>query len=1272
MIHRCYYLFFILLSFQLFSQEERVICWNDDIDVFKQDSIVTLLDFKNAITNNSIGNNRIYFEKIPIPHRNFELEVYDFQYVDILDSELYKIAQDNLSDTVRHEYFIGSERKQHDVFFYLEPFRKVNNSIQSLSQFKIKLNELNHLTESNFYVENSVLSTGNWYKIAVSETGLHRIDTDFLNSMGVDPLYVNPQSIRIYGNKSGMLREGVMEVDDLQELAISVIGEDDGSFDQDDFILFYGQNQNTWRYDDNQFIHQKNIYSDKTYYFICFDLGDGKRIDTLSTASDDFQNAVSRYDEYFFYEKDLFNLVNTGRQWFGNSFGYYASQSFNVPAIDWDNNSILFTARVAARSSMSSSFSINNGFNIGAISLPSVSLSGDYYKSTLFQQICQWNESNTSVTFNYNNNGNTAADAWLDYFTIQGRAEIRYNGMGQYLFRDIQSVSQDSVTTFKVSSLLQSICVWDVTDPINVQKLTLTQNNQAFYFKTETSILKEFLVFNNVDQAMNTPQFIEMVPNQNIHGFDSPTYIIVTHPDFLDSANILADYHRTNNNENVLVVTTQQVYNEFSTGSQDVSAIRNLVKMFYDRAEDNESPNNLLLFGDASFDYKNILNLNNNFVPTYQSWKSSNIENSYCTDDYFGVLDDDEGAWDGSVSFFSQDPELIDIGIGRIPVSSSIEAEHFVQKVMTYNDLNSGGDWKNNLCFVADDTDDESGWEDILISDADFLAQFADSLYPQFNLNKIYLDSYQQSISSGSQRYPDAQDDLRTQIEQGALIITYVGHGGEIGLASERVLELADINSFTNINNLPVFVTATCEFTRYDDPTRVSAGEQLILNPNGGAIALYSTSRTVGAVSAGNLVKALYNYLPDKTQDYTFGEALCETKNDPSAVNNVIKRKFSLFGDPNLKLAHPKLNIKTSSIVLLDALGQEIIVPENTTNDTIKALSHVRIYGEVLDENNVLIDFSGDLYATVFDKKSTFLTLNNDGVLDEPFEYELQKNIIYKGAVNVFNGYFNFEFIVPKDISYQYDSGKISYYAIDSINGDASGFDKDIIIGGINDDFMIDLEGPEIQLFMNDTNFISGGYTNTEPELLAILFDESGINTVGTGIGHDLIAVLDDDVSGQYILNNYYDADFNSFQSGKVRYPFYDLSDGEHTLYLRAWDVHNNSSNEEITFFVTSSSQLAIEYLLNYPNPASSFTRFVFEHNRPEEEIDVTLDIFSLTGALVKRISTTIFATGFREKSISWDIDSSVDSGIYIYRLSAKSKNDDTISQKTEKLIIVR
>ena len=1272
-----FFLFFFIGFCFAFSQNSRVLHWEGLDRVVQEDTVLNLLDFKNSYYDKEFSLNKIYFEKIPTNFTNVDVELYDIDFIDVPESQYQNISKKELTNTLLVNYHIGTEKKQNYIFVYFSPFRLHNNKIQKVRSFSIKMKPINKRGYSEqVLAQNSILSTGDWYKIAVTESGVHEINSDFLESIGVDLNSINPNQIRIYGNNAGMLEEGVVEIDDLQELPIVVTGATDDIFNITDKILFFGESPDVWSYNGENFSHQKNIYTDSTYYFLCFNLaGEGKRIETISPS---FQNVaveynVVSYDAYFFHENDATNLVKCGRQWFGESFAFNPNQIFNYSHSNIDlNQAVDLKIHLAARSSVGSTFSIsNNSTSITSVYIPYVpASSNDYYKSVLTETMFYPTSNDLSISMSYNNSGNSSALSWLDYYTLVFRSHLVFNG-NQFLFRDIESVSNGGVANFSINTESNNVQIWDVTNSLDVKNIDLINVSNGVTFNTETDVLKEFVVFNNTDNLI--PFFSGNVPNQNIHGESIPSYIIVSHPDFLNAANRLANYHTLENDESVLVVTTNQVYNEFSSGAQDISAIRNLVKLFYDRAESiNDIPKNLLLFGDASFDFKNKEYGISNFVPTFESYVSSSIESSYCTDDYYGVLDTGEGQWEGGLNN-SVNTDLLDIGIGRIPANTLSEAESFVDKILMYNSEVSIGEWKNKICFVADDVD--AVWELNLVNHADALAQKIDTTYNYFNIDKIYIDSYEQSLSSGTQRYPDAQKDLVNLINDGVFIVNYVGHGGEVGWASERILELADINGFNNINNLPVFITATCEFTRYDDPTRISAGEYLILNPNGGAIGLYSTSRTVAEAPTYYLVDALYNYLPDKNLNLSFGESLLYCKNDPLVGFNSVKRRFSFFGDPNLQLSHPELTVNTLSVQLLDSLNQ--IIPSGDfldNNDTIQSLSHVRVIGEVItDKSNSFYPFSGVLDITVFDKPSIYETLNNDGIVSESFQYELQKNVIYSGKVDVYDGFFSFEFIVPKDIPYQYGAGKLSYYAVDDSGFlEATGANEDIFIGGVASNYVFDNHGPTIELFMNDTNFVSGGYTNNSPELLALLFDDSGINTVGTGIGHDLSVTLDQGIINQYIVNDYYESDLNSYQSGYVRFPFDELEDGEHVLNFKAWDVHNNSSDAEITFFVTSNSELSLFDVLNYPNPSSSFTTFMFEHNRPDDILDIRIDIFSLSGQLIKTLSNTSMSSGFRNESMVWYIDDSIKRGIYIYRVLVSSQNDNSISEKTEKLIIVR
>ncbi|HQW23764.1 MAG TPA: type IX secretion system sortase PorU, partial [Bacteroidia bacterium] len=530
--------------------------------------------------------------------------------------------------------------------------------------------------------------------------------------------------------------------------------------------------------------------------------------------------------------------------------------------------------------------------------------------------------------------------------------------------------------------------------------------------------------------------------------------------------------------------------------------------------------------------------------------------------------------------------------------------------------------------------------------------------------------AYQQDATPGGQRYPEVKKAINERVQRGTLLMTYIGHGGELGWAHERVLENDDINSWTNTNKLAAFLTATCEFTRVDDPDRVSAGEYVFLNPSGGSICMFTTSRLAYSSSNFNLCTRFFNHIFERVNgEYqTTGDIFEKTKSDMYVDPYV--RNFLYLGDPAIKLAYPEFSVKTKTIN-----G----IPLGMNTDTLKALSKITITGEVQDNSGAkMSSFNGIIYPTVYDKMASYSTLGND-INDPkspstPQPFTLQKNVIYSGKSSVVNGDFTYSFYVPKDIAYQYGNGKLSYYAQ---NGqiDANGCDTLVTIGGVNPNATVDNEGPVIRLYLNDENFVRGGMTNKDPILYAVISDTSGVNTVGTGIGHDMSAELDNKTDRRYILNDYYENDLNSYQKGKLNYQFKSLSSGLHTLTLKAWDVYNNSSEAATEFIVSESATLALDHVLNYPNPFTTHTTFMFEHNRPFVPMDVQIQVFTVSGKLIKTLSDKITPTGFRSDDIEWDglddFGDKIGKGVYVYKLRIRT-NDGDYADKFEKLVILR
>jgi hypothetical protein len=601
------------------------------------------------------------------------------------------------------------------------------------------------------------------------------------------------------------------------------------------------------------------------------------------------------------------------------------------------------------------------------------------------------------------------------------------------------------------------------------------------------------------------------------------------------------------------------------------------------------------------------------------------------------------------------------MGVGRFIVQTVAQAEEAVAKIEHYcsNNDTVKNDWRNIVSFVAEDWDNN-----LHLNQTEELTDIIEGNYKDYNVDKIYLDAYQAVSTPGGLRNPEVNDAINKRVAKGALIMNYTGHGGELGWAHERVLEIPDIKSWTNFNNMPAFMTATCEFSRFDDPGFISAGEWVFINPKGGGIALFTTTRATFAGSNSALSQNFYNNVFEKPdgQFPKMGDLILKAKNATGGSAN--SRKFVLLGDPALQLAYPNKNIVTTSINSNNVTG----IP-----DTLRALAEVTIAGEIRnDAGEVMTDFSGTLFPTVYDKSSEIQTLGNTG--GPTTQFLLRKNIIYKGKVEVSDGKFSFTFIVPKDIAYQYGIGKISYYARND-ETDANGYEDNLIVGGYNNSAVTDDQGPEIRLYMNNTSFISGGLTDQNPYLLALINDNSGLNVVGNGIGHDLIAVLDEDSQNPQILNDYYVSDVNTFRSGSVFYPYTNLQDGQHTISLKAWDVYNNSSQATIEFVVVSSDKLTLQNLINYPNPFRDRTTFAFEFNQSPALIEVQIMIYSLNGELMRTIKQNIYTDGYRSQDIIWDGTTDggrlMGSGLYLYSLTVKLP-DGSSMQKSSKLVILR
>jgi len=1205
-----------------------------------------------------------YFETV-IPLENAastDVKLENAEYIACSKNEL---PEKNIVNQLGSDFKITSRysvlRKKSNLVVSILPLRlnKSTGVVEKLTKFQLsyipKAKQNSKKTITRTYATSSVLSTGKWFKIKILTDGVYRLTYDQLTKIGIS----NPAKARVFGF-AGMLPEdnSVFNYDDLTENTI---------INENNSIIFYARGPVTWDYDaqTNMFLHQLHHYSDASYYFLTsdYDSGINNSMMTLSSETGASNQNVTSYDFRAYQEVDSLNLIQSGRQWFWRNFDFNTQQNFNfdVPGLI-AGSTIKIRTLVMARSSIESGFMVQVGNTNKYFDIPVVGFGyTDTYGAESEQSFTTLADNSNKISAVYTYNQPTpSSEGWLDYITVNTRCNLAFSG-GQLQFRDMQSVGAANVTDFTISNTNSNIRVLDISDQVN-PKIIQTAGTSTINFRLKTDQLREFVAFDGSVylQPITTGSDVGLVANQNLHGLSRRDLVIVTPDVFLPQANDLAQFHRTNDNLLVEVVTTGQVYNEFSSGCKDASAIRNLMRMLYDRAATaDDMPKYLLLFGDGTVDNKTETPNNPNFIPTYESDESLDPTSSYVTDDFYGLLDQND-------ILTGTD---LDLGVGRFVVKTTAEAQTAVDKIKSYVSTTTYGDWRTQVTFIADDA---SNGQTFHMQEADQLATLVDTTYQWINEEKLYLDAYQQVSTPSGQFYPAVNQLFNDRVRQGALIINYTGHGNEQGLSAAHILGINEILNWDNKYKLFLMMTATCEFSRWDDYNRstnsklVSAGELVFLQPNGGAVALFSTTRLVYVEP--NFDLNLQFYYCTFNPSYRLGDIMRFTKNQSGEGAN--KLNFSLLGDPALQLGFPRLKSVVTKI------NQSQIVYNNglpvSKPDTIKSFTKVTVNGYVADASgNQINNFDGTVVPTIFDKKNSFNTLNNDGA--GVLTFLQQNNVLYKGAASVKTGQFSFSFIVPKDIAYNYGFGKMSFYVSNSQNH-CAGFFEDFIIGGTSSNPINDKQGPDIKLYLNNKNFANGGLTDQNPVVLAYVSDSSGINTTGNGIGHDISVVLDNQTNNTMFINDSYVADENTYKSGKIQYPLLNLTNGAHQLTLKVWDVCNNSSEATLDFVVAQSTDLMIDKLFNYPNPFTTNTSFYFMHNQAGSDMQVLIQIFTVSGRLIKTIETQINPTGYLSDPIAWngldDFGDKIGKGVYVYKVKVRNSAGQT-AEKYNKLLIL-
>lgn len=1272
------FLYFIIHSYSFAQQQGTItIDWNEKTSYTNGDVSIKIPQFNSDSFNYDDSKKQLLYS-LKIPSSNLinenSLQITNIIYETIDGTKLGELSKNNIPTTIKAKIENSISRDQIIAILSFSPIIKEENSYKKVLSLTYNFTHETNSNRSNAppnnvtSITNSVLSSGAWYRFYVEKSGVYRISKSFLNELGLSTDAVDPKKIKIYGSGGRMvpLANSTPYPNDLEENAIQVVGETDGIFNNEDYILFYAEGMDNWSNENKTHI---NLYADKAYYYITTNGGFGKRIAPFVQPSGSSTVTLTSFDDYQFHEVDLNNIGRLGRIWFGESFSIDDEQEFDFsfPQIV-PSATTTIGIHVGGNSFVATKFSTTvNSQALPDMTLGSVQLNSGYVasESQMPSNTTITSTPNYTVKLTFDDGGVPTSKGFLDYIAIKTKSSLIGYGK-QFRFQYNNTASElGTIAQYQFNNAAGIGQVWDVTDIYNTTTIVNTSGSN-FTFKAILDSKKYIAVDSNDYYSPSKEQYTRVV-NQDLKGtvfldaqgaFKDIDYLIVTPTALNPQAEKLANFHRNYSGLNVKVVNLETIYNEFSSGKQDIGAIRNFVKYVYQNASTpSKKVKYLNLFGDASFDFKDRISNNTNIVPIYHSLDSySTGVSSFASDDFFCYMDANEG----EVFLFSS--YAADIAVGRMIVASAQQADEMVNKVIDYYDLKSYGSWRNNFVSISDDAD-QLGDGSLQYNQNQVTDEIATE-NPTVNTKKVFLDAYEQTSTAGGDRYPKAKEDIQNAFEKGALVFNYLGHGGEDGLTGERIWDKLDGLNFFNKYRYPLFITITCEFSRFDNPLRPTAGEYTYLNPKGGAIAMITTTRSIGYAFGLNksITKNLYTL---GSQPYKSIAEVLRVSKDQS--NNYSDTKVALYiGDPALMLAIPKPKI---------VLTKVNDVPINQPISDFQALAFVKISGEVQDElGNLMSIYNGELAVNIFDKNYTKTTFNNDNY-SPPMTFDNLGETIFRGNASINGGQFEFGFVVPRDIKIPLGNGRISFYAKrNQILLDKTGYNTDIKIGGIDINAVADVTAPKVRLYMNDETFVNGGITNESPFFLAFLEDEHGINTA-SGIGHDIVAILDGDETNPYILNDYYETELDDFTKGKIRFPFRNLALGLHTITFKAWDVYNNFISAEIQFIVVGDETVTLTNVLNYPNPFVNYTQFWFTHNRPYEPLDVQVQIITITGKIVKTINQNVYTDGFLSREITWDgkddFGDKIGKGVYIYKLIVKSTLTNEKSEKIEKLVIL-
>jgi hypothetical protein len=1161
-----------------------------------------------------------------------------------------------LSDSISVQVAVGTARKKNILDLSFCPIVHRKNGYYKLTSFDWDIQPVQTASlrsvQATAYSENSALASGKWRKISVKESGIYKLTYADIKNMGI-----NPAKVQIYGYGGKLLAENFAlagYVDDLPEVAIYKELGSDKVFNDGDFILFYAQGPVSWSYSTSygMYLRTLNHYSDKAYYFVG-ERADGSLTSSVSIFTGTANKTVTSFTDFQLHELERVNIGEsvagrgTGRQLYGESFESNTSQIFNfeLPNPDTTANSKVFTEFAANNPYQTYCNVFVNGAFISSMNFPSIDASDDYRYAYDANSLGTFKPKTSTLAVQldyYKTTTSSKSRAYLNAITLNARRFLKMSG-SVLPFRDPVSVGTGNIARFSLQNASSRLLVFDVTDQRNMVQMNGTLTNGTYEFVNSSASLHDYVAV-EPGSPIAKPTIEGSVPNQDLHGQTGVDMVIVAPAEFLAQARKLAAAHSAHDGLHVLVVTPEQVYNEFSSGTPDATAIRRMMKLYYDRGKvDSDLPDYLLLFGDGVYDNRLVSTLFStltskpNKIPTYQSVESSDGHYSYVTDDYYGFLDDSEGS--------SLSSAKLDIGIGRFPVSTTKEADVAVEKAIAYMYNTRKGAWKNRLLFLADDGDSY-----LHVGQADALANTVGWAHPEFMINKVYVDSYKRVVSASGVTVPDANTKFAELMDAGLLMLNYTGHGSTYQWADEKLLLNEDIAKMNN-RCLPLWVTATCDFTRYD-ASETSGGELVFLKENGGGIALFTTTRIVYSSNNFTINKCFLDNIFAKNNGvrYSLGEIMNLAKRSDLLNGDANKLSFTLIGDPALKLGYPEY---TAQVTKVNGKAVSLV------KDTLQALSTVTISGQVLREDGTCAtDFNGLVTPSILDAAEIIAKLGR-AAGDTLTIYDRSK-VLFSGMDSVRNGLFTFSFVVPKDNSYSFNAGRINLYASDGSGAnEAQGSYSNFVIGGTDQTAVTNHEGPVMSLFLNNEAFADGGTVQETPTFIARLSDQNGLSTSGNGIGHDLMLTVDGESSRYYNLNNFFTADVGSYQSGVVRFQIPELAAGKHFLTFRAWDVQNNSTTDTLHFVVKPGLKPDVRDFLFVQDGSTG--RFRFIHDRPLADVGVVVAVYDLLGRVVWQTDWSMQASTNVSDVLDWSLTDTlgrrIANGVYICRVTLTDAN---------------